>query len=382
MPKNLENLTIHAFRGLRELSLPQLGQINLFVGPNNSGKTSALEAIGLFSRPLDPIEWLQTARRREIKSSRQSQVESLKWLFPRNGRVLGSLDDHGDIYLSATGEFPNLELRAHYEEFVAYLENAEGAESPEEEDGSESGVDIGDWPSGVHLRLAVRVPEASWTRFQAHPVSGMVSADFHLFEDERFVSRRTPEGPYLELATVSPFAHRVEQWQVGQLTAVRMADSKQKLLAVVQMFDEDVLDLEVLSRRGVRPMVYVKHRRLGLSPLSSFGDGLRRALAIASNLVGVEHGILLVDEIETAVHFSALGELFEWLVKACLEYDVQLFATTHSLEAVDAMILGGKVALERVAAYHLEYTPEGSVARRYGGELLHRLRYERGLDVR
>ncbi len=43
--KHIENITIHKFRGLQELTLSNLGQINLLVGVNNSGKTSVLEAI-------------------------------------------------------------------------------------------------------------------------------------------------------------------------------------------------------------------------------------------------------------------------------------------------------------------------------------------------
>jgi AAA15 family ATPase/GTPase len=43
--KNLDSLTIHQFRGLRDVELKDLGQINLFVGINNSGKTTVLEAL-------------------------------------------------------------------------------------------------------------------------------------------------------------------------------------------------------------------------------------------------------------------------------------------------------------------------------------------------
>src|SRR5688500_11358228 len=102
MGKNLDSLTVHAFRGLRELQLLQLGQINLFVGPNNSGKTSALEAVGLYSRPLDLLEWIKTARRREIKSSRAPQLEPVKWLFPRSPE---SETGHAAISVSGEGKF-------------------------------------------------------------------------------------------------------------------------------------------------------------------------------------------------------------------------------------------------------------------------------------
>jgi AAA15 family ATPase/GTPase len=41
----LEEVHIQNFRGISNLQLEELGQVNLLVGRNNSGKTTALEAI-------------------------------------------------------------------------------------------------------------------------------------------------------------------------------------------------------------------------------------------------------------------------------------------------------------------------------------------------
>ncbi|QDZ40090.1 AAA family ATPase [Euhalothece natronophila Z-M001] len=54
MTRNLEHLMIQQFRGLKNLEMSNLGTINLLVGANNSGKTSVLEAIATYCRPLDP----------------------------------------------------------------------------------------------------------------------------------------------------------------------------------------------------------------------------------------------------------------------------------------------------------------------------------------
>ena len=45
----LESVQIHAFRGLREVGLADLARVNLLVGKNDSGKTSILEALALFT---------------------------------------------------------------------------------------------------------------------------------------------------------------------------------------------------------------------------------------------------------------------------------------------------------------------------------------------
>lgn len=53
MGKPIGNLKICAFRQLKNVSLQQLGRVNLLVGVNNSGKTTVLEAISTYCRPLD-----------------------------------------------------------------------------------------------------------------------------------------------------------------------------------------------------------------------------------------------------------------------------------------------------------------------------------------
>ena len=52
----INDVKIGAYRGLKELEIKELKNINVFVGPNNCGKTSVLEAIilsVLFERAFD-----------------------------------------------------------------------------------------------------------------------------------------------------------------------------------------------------------------------------------------------------------------------------------------------------------------------------------------
>jgi hypothetical protein len=134
----------------------------------------------------------------------------------------------------------------------------------------------------------------------------------------------------------------------------------------------------VLSRGAI----YLRHERSGRTPLSAFGDGVRRMLLMALTAVSARGGDLLIDEIETAIHVSVLGRVFTWLVGACRTYDVQLFATTHSLEALDAILAAEKDHLDAIVGYRFPSPEHAASPRRYEGDQLSRLRFERGLDVR
>jgi AAA domain len=110
---HLTQFDIHQFRGFRNLHLEQLGQVNLLVGMNNSGKTSVLEAISLYCCSTDVTEWLSTVYRRRAPRSfgpfrpSPSMIEALKWLFPREHS-----NSHGNIKMTAQGSFQVREVQA------------------------------------------------------------------------------------------------------------------------------------------------------------------------------------------------------------------------------------------------------------------------------
>jgi AAA15 family ATPase/GTPase len=163
-----------------------------------------------------------------------------------------------------------------------------------------------------------------------------------------------------------------------------LIESNQTLdvLELLRDLDDDIRDLKIVTDRYTgAPTILVNHRRSGAVPISVLGDGFRRALAIALSIPQARDGLLLIDEIETALFVTFLQTLFAWLVRVCEAFNVQLFATTHSLEAVTAMVnaVPGK-SYEGVTAYHL--SSSGEPIKRYSAEMLMRLVRDRGLDIR
>jgi AAA15 family ATPase/GTPase len=367
--KHLDNLTIHKFRGLRDLNLQDLGQINILVGGNNSGKTSVLEAISTYCRPLDPLEWLNTSWRREIKSSRKPQLDALRWLFPQNSEVSHAHVYEGETYVSSNGAFHVRESRAIYQEFEGFLELTD------KENSSESQLEIDEIEfdnilRGANLELKVT------TSFSPEGLS----ETFVIVENQRFINKKDRYAG-LPIDTVTPYSHRIEQLQISLLSEAILLGIKPKVIKLLQQMDSEITDLVILSQTGKRPSLYIDHKRVGISPVSAFGDGVRRLLFIALTLAKVRGGVLLIDEIETAIHTVALGSSFAWIVDWCQRLDVQLFATTHSLEAIDAMLDASNSETD-VVLYRLEKRESQTKAVRIERERLHRLREDLGLEVR
>jgi AAA15 family ATPase/GTPase len=368
--KHLDNLTIHRFRGLRDLTLQDLGQINLLVGANNSGKTSVLEAISTYCRPLDPLEWLNTSWRREIKYSRKPQLDALKWLFPQNSEVSHIHVYEGETYVSSNGDFPVTESRAIYREFEGISELGE-AENSSESQLEIDEIEFDNILRGAELELKVT------TTFSPEELS----VSFEIWENQRFINRKNRSTAVLPIDTVTPFSHRIEPLQISLLSDAILLGIKPEVIKLLQQIDSEITDLVILSQTGKRPILYIDHKRVGISPLSAFGDGVRRLLFIALTLVKVEGGVLLIDEIETAIHTEALGSSFAWIVDWCQRLDVQLFATTHSLEAIDAMLDASDSETD-VVLYRLEKQESQTKAVRIERERLQRLREDLGQEVR
>ena len=71
-------------------------------------------------------------------------------------------------------------------------------------------------------------------------------------------------------------------------------------------------------------------------PLSSMGDGLKWIFAMMAAATNANDGTLLIDEIDTGLHYQAQTDMWRLLLKVAMERNIQIFATTHSWDCVEA----------------------------------------------
>jgi hypothetical protein len=369
MSQPFDSLTIHSLRGIKDLELSGLRQVNLLVGGNDSGKTTVLEALELYCNPLDIIAWEYLSRQREplawfasvvdlMSSMDDIQVENLRWLFPQNATAESDKAYEGRVFLSANGTVPVREVHAHYREIRGLPPRRSLIKNAAELQRERRGAEI---------------------LLKAEPGFGPQSTT--LWEGERLDEVRIESAPEVPCQLLSPSDHYLTSLAVQEFTETRLGGMQDAVKELLRGFDPRITGMELLAPRG-RPTLYLQDSVAGLAPLSAFGDGIRRALIFALTLPKVAGGVLLIDEIETAIHVSALGKVFRWMLDACKQHRVQLFVTTHSLEAVDAILGADTTEAEDIVGFRLERAAERTVAKRYGEDLLKRLRYERGLDVR
>ena len=68
------------------------------------------------------------------------------------------------------------------------------------------------------------------------------------------------------------------------------------------------------------------------------GGGMKKIFRVITKAVLLENGILLIDEIERGLHYTVQTELWRLLITIAQDFNVQIFASTHSWDCVCALI--------------------------------------------
>lgn len=342
----LSYLNIKNFRGVKNLELKDLLTMNIIVGDNNSGKTSILEAISLLENPDSVRNMLVNAAKRD--SNNVSKFELFLEMFPK--------DQDEDISI-------------HINSIINQCENEFKIQ------GNLSDViDFNDMERNFESKVFEGIVSLKQNDEE------LINKEIYIQENKQLRS----SGSYsiIKMVYITPYDHFRENSLNTTMEIIKDGD-KDKIVELLRKFDENIIGFEVLPNEYMNTSsIYVNHKKFKLMPLSSFGDGVKKVITLASAIISSKGGILLIDEIETAIYKDMIRAVFNWFVKACIEYDVQLICTTHSLEVIDSVIDGIGSRLDDLACFRIESIDEYAYTTRFSGSKLKDIRTILGQDVR
>ncbi len=124
-------------------------------------------------------------------------------------------------------------------------------------------------------------------------------------------------------------------WDIASL-----ADKDEMLLAWLRFIEPEVLDIRYISDpESGSDVPYLKiNGDRGRIPLASMGDGMTRLFHIGLAMANASGGILLIDEFENGLHWEVQKQLWTALFEAANQFGVQVFATTHSNDCIQAFV--------------------------------------------
>ena len=117
MANHIKYIDIHKFKGIKDINIYDMKSINIFVGDNNSGKTTILEAIKFFEKPFDYLSHLRLMSRKY--NPRSIKYSKIKEIFNEC-----KLENEININLESNGENYNLHIKGFEEEEI-YFEDYE-----------------------------------------------------------------------------------------------------------------------------------------------------------------------------------------------------------------------------------------------------------------
>jgi hypothetical protein len=300
------------------LKLDSLARINLISGANNTGKTALLEAIFLHGVGFNPEKVLSISGLRGLgnfKLELGGRFIDAPWTT-----LFHDLDDSRVVELIGRDESRtsrSVKLRV-------VRDRARLARIPRS-------IPKGDGDGKGTTESALSAEALQWEAISGRRQVAFLYAEGPDMKVYPPVPPRAPHPVWFLNARWHPAFREEAEW-FGQL---EIHGRQQELVEVLRLLEPRLRRLSTVLHGG-EPMLHADLGGSRLLPLAVVGDGVLRLARLALHLFRAEAGVLLVDEVENGLHHATLRDIWSALGAAAKQRNVQLFATTHSRDCIEA----------------------------------------------
>ena len=346
---HLPSLQIKGFRGLRELTIPNLGRVTLLVGRNGIGKTTVLEGVKLWAGrgKSTPVARLLSERDEyELSVDDNDVIVSTSTIAPlfygRNptsgskieiGPAFGPDSDKLTIEIVNSSESLPKGLKASWR----YTQNT-GANLTCTTFGDKNRYSI--W-HGQHF---IDRDARRGRYFEDYPHVRY----FEDYEDSELENDRSSSADSAEPATIACISLGpgllesntiAKYWEAVVLTDDEGRATRALNIAIGANVERlaSVHDRDRYGPPGSRVIARLNEDNPRV-PLKSLGDGAMRLFSVALALSRSKNGFLVIDEAENGIHHTVHEDLWKMVMKEARESNVQVIATTHSFDCINGFV--------------------------------------------
>jgi hypothetical protein len=174
---------------------------------------------------------------------------------------------------------------------------------------------------------------------------GSAKRIFPLDSFRRYPYRRGPvrselgEELRMPCIFVSPYGGEKTATLGALWDKIALSDREKDVIDALRIIDPKISAVSMVGGEGPRQtrtaIVRAENIRRPV-PLRSYGDGLNRLFGIVLSLVNAKEGLLLIDEFENGMHHTVQLDAWRIVFKLAKRLGVQVFATSHSWDSIEA----------------------------------------------
>ena len=329
----LHTLDLRGFRGFESYRLAGLARVNLLVGKNNCGKTSILEAVELLVSEGDPEVLNDSLQRRGQHADRvpgmlAKRIDVSHLFYGHTCTPDVSFDLSSDkgkrilkVKILSLDDMDKKagDLRRAVREQMSLLDLDEEDLDLDEEDPTPTPA------------FAMSIDRGGPARKIVLPVmeDGAVVMGYKSY---RRFARNVHSGTPAHFLTLDGFdpASMDKMWNT-----VLEEGIEEEIVADMRLLESNLDSIQFRSSPGLGGRILIGLQNVrGRLPISTYGDGMKRLLALRLSFIGTKDGVLLIDEIDTGLHWTVMEEMWQFVMEVAKRLNVQVFATTHSYDCI------------------------------------------------
>jgi AAA15 family ATPase/GTPase len=318
-PNFLTNLSIKNFRCFEDFKLKDLKRVNIFVGDNNSGKSSVLEAVGFLYPTVR--NYVNIVQSRESIIYRDSTMIGI-----RNGRTSISRFDYlfykkkTENKIEIISELQDSEIKIALSiEKGDYFLDKHGDRNRIMRFGEDGPIFKEDIKAFIgNYRYKNISDKIGFSN------SGVIKSLIEGFDEYRI------ELLFDDIPSTKEVAIK---W--NKIIENGGLEAEEKYIKLLQKFDPEITNIRIKLGED---LLFFKRDGYETN-LSNMGNGFKKFfdIMLTAEIVGKASDkpkILCIDEIDNGLYHDKQDLFWEQIIKLCEEYNIQLFATTHSYDSL------------------------------------------------
>ena len=312
--------------------------MNLFVGKNNCGKTTILEGLFLLTGPTNAALPLSINRFRNFTT-----IDENSWRL-----IFNKLDINSDVKIAGELKEPkekrNLIIKPSTKSVATLAKTTINKET----------IDIKASYSGLSPAIDGLILEFSSIKWKAKKA-------------KKTITKVVMKGPGIEVNIPKDYKEHLSGVFITATTIsgdlgtrfnnIQITKRTDRIIKVLRQIEPSLANLSL----GTDGIIYCDIGLDRLMPINIMGDGMFKLLSIILAISDTQDEIVFIDEIENGLYYTSQEVLWAAIFESAKEFNVQIFATTHSIECVKAFSSSYSQSVENsdnIRMYRIERTDD------------------------